>query len=126
MLSRHWSTMVIQRSVNDHTSYIISFRAKCEVGQEAIEYWSASNLMLQFRLLHPSRTWGITRDEQGCHHLPPSPQPWDAIISKGSRAPKYHACVQGNYQYPPEIPTLWIDKQEYRQPRRKYELPPQP
>jgi hypothetical protein len=37
--------MVIQRLVNDHTSYIISFRAKCEVGSEATEYWSASNLM---------------------------------------------------------------------------------
>ena len=21
------------------------------------------------------RTWGITKDEQGCHHLPPTPQP---------------------------------------------------
>ena len=43
--SRHWSSIVIQILVNDHTSYIISIRAKCEVDQEASEYWFASNLM---------------------------------------------------------------------------------
>ena len=38
------STIVIQRLVNDHTSYIISLRAKYEAGRVATEYWSASNL----------------------------------------------------------------------------------
>ena len=23
------------------------------------------------------QTWGITKDGQGCHHLPSTPQPWD-------------------------------------------------
>ena len=44
-LSRHWSSVVIQRLVDNHTNYIISLRAKSEEGREAIEYWSASNLM---------------------------------------------------------------------------------
>jgi len=39
------SSIVIQRLVNDHIGYVISFSAKCEAGQEAIEYWSASNLI---------------------------------------------------------------------------------
>ena len=92
-MSRHWSSIVIQRSVNDHTSYIISFRAKCEAGWVATEYWSASNLMCQFRLLHPSRTWGITRDGQCCHHLPPTPQPWKGQcihLSFHTQAPCLH------------------------------------
>jgi hypothetical protein len=41
----HWYSIVIQRLVNNHTNYIISTRAKCEVGREATEYWSASNLV---------------------------------------------------------------------------------
>ena len=43
--SRHWSSIVIQILVNDHTNYIISLRAKCEAGREANEYWSTNNLM---------------------------------------------------------------------------------
>jgi hypothetical protein len=37
--------------------------------------WSASRYRCV--ALHRTRTWGITRDEQGYHHLPPTPQPWD-------------------------------------------------
>jgi len=40
-----WSSIVIQRLVDNHISYIISFSTKCEAGQEATEYWSAINLM---------------------------------------------------------------------------------
>jgi hypothetical protein len=39
------SNIVMQRLVDDHTSHIISFSAKCDAGREAIEYWSANNLM---------------------------------------------------------------------------------
>jgi hypothetical protein len=52
------------------------------------------------RLLHSTRMWGITRDEQGCHHLPSTPQSWGTVISKGSCAPEHHAHIQGNYPYP--------------------------
>jgi hypothetical protein len=37
-LSRYGSTIVIQRLVNNHTSYIFSFRATCEAGRVATEY----------------------------------------------------------------------------------------
>ena len=70
------SNIVKPRTSDDHTNYRVRARTECKIGQEAIEYWSASNLMWQFRLLHPRRTWGITRDGQGRHHLPPTPQPW--------------------------------------------------
>ena len=28
------------------------------------------------------RTWGITKDGQGCHHLPPTPEPKDTRQTK--------------------------------------------
>ena len=34
--SKHWSSVVIQRLVDNHTNYIISFRAKCEAGREVM------------------------------------------------------------------------------------------
>ena len=92
-MSRHWSSIVIQRLVNDHTSYIISIRAKCEAGREATEYWSAGNLMWQFRLLHPKQTWGIMKDGQSYHHLPPTPQPEKRKcihMSLHTQAPRLH------------------------------------
>ena len=69
------SNIAEQRTIDDHTNYMVRARPKCKIGWEATEYWSASNLMWWFRLLHPTRTWGITRDRYGCHHLPPTPQP---------------------------------------------------
>ena len=37
--------------------------------------WSAKHLRpLALRRIW---TWGITKDGQGCHHLSPTPQPWD-------------------------------------------------
>ena len=32
--------------------------------------------------LRQTRTWGITRDGHGCHHLPPTPQPWGTRQTK--------------------------------------------
>ena len=29
-----------------------------------------------------TRMWGITKDGHGCHHLPPTPQPWDTRQTK--------------------------------------------
>ena len=37
--------------------------------------WSASRCRPE--ALRCIRTWGIMKDGQGCHHLPPTPQPWD-------------------------------------------------
>ena len=37
--------------------------------------WSTKHLRPP--ALHHIRTWGITKDVQGCHHLPRTPQPWD-------------------------------------------------
>ena len=61
-MEQAWSSIVIQRLVNNHTNYIISFRAKCEAGWEVTEYWSTNNLMSQFKLRHPKRMWGIMKD----------------------------------------------------------------
>ena len=96
------SNIAMQRIVNDHTSYMIRVRTKFKMDGELSEQWSASKHET-LKLLHNTRTWGITRDRQGCHHLPPTPQPWDTIILEGSRAPYHHAHVQGNYPYPPRL-----------------------
>ena len=119
------SNIAMQRAIKDHTSYMTRVRTKCEIDGEIFVNWSAS-AWETLRLLHNTRKWGITRDGQGCHHLSPTPQPWDTVISEGSHAPEHHARVQGNYPYPPRTPTLRIDKQEYGQTRRNDELSPQP
>jgi hypothetical protein len=94
------SNIVMQRTDDDHIYTWLKVKTKHEMGQETTEYWSASILMWQFRLLYPRRTWGITRDKQGCHHLPPTPQP-----EKG-----HHAHLQENYPHPPRTLTLRINK----------------
>jgi hypothetical protein len=60
----------MQRIVNDQTIYMIGARAKCKIGWEATEYWSASICMWWFRFLHPRWTWGlqgIDRAITTCH-----------------------------------------------------------
>ena len=103
------SNIAVQRTVKDHTSYVIRVRTKCKMDGEISRNWSAS-AWETLKLLSNTQTWGIIRDEQGYHHLPPTPQPWDTVISKGSHAPEHHAYVQENYLCPLEIPTLRIDK----------------
>jgi hypothetical protein len=66
----------MQRTVSNHTCAWVRASFKCEMSQEATEYWSASNLMCQFKLLHPNRMWEMMKDRQGYHHRPPTPQPW--------------------------------------------------
>jgi hypothetical protein len=39
------SNIVMQRTVDDHISYMIRASAKCKIGREATKYWSASILM---------------------------------------------------------------------------------
>ena len=39
------SNIAVQRIVDDHTTYMVRARTKCDIGREATEYWSASNLM---------------------------------------------------------------------------------
>ena len=70
-----YSNIAVQRIASDHTYTWIRVSSKYEMGREATKYWSASNLMWQFRLLHPKRTWGIMKDGQGCHYLSSTPQP---------------------------------------------------
>jgi hypothetical protein len=42
--------------------------------------WSAK--YLRPVTLRRTRTWGITRDGQDCHHLLPTPQPWEMKQTK--------------------------------------------
>jgi hypothetical protein len=45
VLEQAYSNIVVQRTVDDHTNYLVRARPKCKTGQEATEYWSTSNLM---------------------------------------------------------------------------------
>ena len=58
--------------INIHTIHIIRISAKCDIDQENMPYWSASNPSCQFRLLHLKQIGGNAKDGQGCHHLLPS------------------------------------------------------
>ena len=70
-----WSNIAVQRTVNDHISYMIRVRTKLKMDGEISKHWSASKRERLYKLLHNIRTWGITSDGQGCHHLSPTPQP---------------------------------------------------
>ena len=39
------SNIAVQRTIDDHTNYMVRARPKCEICREATEYWSAINLM---------------------------------------------------------------------------------
>jgi hypothetical protein len=82
-----YSNIVMQRTVNDHTGYMVRTRAKCEMDGEISGHWFANKPRRLYELLHNTRTREITRDRQGYHHLSPTPQPWDTFIFAGSRVP---------------------------------------
>jgi hypothetical protein len=109
------SNIAVQRTANDHTSYMTRVRAKYEMDVEIPKLGLPGHRNFTNSNTN-TRTWGITRDGQGCHHLPPTPQLWGTVIFEGSHAPKHHAHVQGNYPYPLGTLTLRIDKQEYGKP----------
>jgi hypothetical protein len=44
-MEQTYSIIVMQRTINDHTRYMIRARTKCKIGRKATEYWSASNLI---------------------------------------------------------------------------------
>jgi hypothetical protein len=105
-----WSNIVVQRTVNDHTSYMIRVRIKCKMDEEISEHWVYQQARETLKLLHSTQTLGITRDGQSYHHLLPTPQSGGIVISEGFCAPEHHARVQRNYIYPPGTLTLWIEK----------------
>ena len=39
------SNIAMQRTSDDHTNYMVRARTKYKIGREAIEYWSANNLI---------------------------------------------------------------------------------
>ena len=55
------SNIVMQRIVKDLTSYMTRVRTKREMDGEISRNWSASGWET-LKLLHNTRTWGITRD----------------------------------------------------------------
>ena len=63
--------------------------------------------LLIFELLQRTRTWRITKDEQGCHHLPPTPSNlWGKLISNEAKQSKHHASIINNT---PAIPSYCIN-----------------
>jgi hypothetical protein len=53
------SNIAVQRIVGDHTYTWLRVRAMHEMGREATEYWSTSNLMWQFRFLTPTHQTNV-------------------------------------------------------------------
>jgi hypothetical protein len=108
------SNIDVHRTVDNHTTNMVRARTKCEIDGEILGLGLLGHRDFTNSYTN-TQTWGITRDEQGCHHLPPTPQLWSTVIFEGSHAPEHHARVQGNYPDPPGTPTLRTDKQEYAQ-----------
>jgi hypothetical protein len=68
------SNIAMQRTVNDHTSYMIRVRTKFKMDGEISQHWY-QQARETLKLLHNTRTWRIIRDGQDYHHLPYTPQP---------------------------------------------------
>ena len=73
-----------------------------------------------------TRMWGITKDGQGCHHLPPTPQPWSTVISVGFRAPEHHAREQRNYPCPPGLQPYGLTSKNMGKPEGTTNRHPDP
>jgi hypothetical protein len=68
------SNIAVQRTVNDHTHTWYRVRAMHEngSGDHRVLVYQQPHVTI-YVLLHPSRTWGGSKDGQGYHHLPPTP-----------------------------------------------------
>jgi hypothetical protein len=105
------SNIAMQRTVDDHTNYMVRARPKCKMDREICGHWSASKpgrLMNSYmKIPEHGGLQGTNRVITICHlplnHGAP-------LYIKGSRAPRHHAHVQRNYPYPPRTLTLQIDK----------------
>jgi hypothetical protein len=103
------SNLAVQRTVDNHTSYMTRVRAKFKMDGEIPGPGLPGHRDFMNSYTN-TQTWGIIRNRQGCHQLQPTPQPWGTAISAGSCVPEHHARVQRNYLYPPGSPTLRIDR----------------
>jgi hypothetical protein len=67
-----------------------------------------------FQLYAVPWTWGITRDGQGCHHLPPTPQPW------GTRQTKVGSSLDTMSMLSTTTLVLYRVIRLYREPSTEY------
>ena len=110
------SNIAVQRTVNDHNVRWMGRSPSTGLPASARDFKTPTQ--------YPN-----VGDYKGRTGLSPPtayPSTGGTVVFEGSRAPEHHARVQGNYLYPPGTPTLWINKQEYRQPQRNDKPPPQP
>jgi len=96
------SNIAVQRTVNDHTSYMTKVIAKCEIDGEIFGDWSA-NAWETLKLLHNTWTWGIIRDRQGYHHLTPTPQPGAPSYPKVPMHPSTTPVYKKTTHIPPGL-----------------------
>ena len=92
-MEQAYPNIAMQRIVDEHTKYMVRSRPKCKMDRETSGHWSTSKLGRLYELLYEYPNMGITRDRHGCHHLPPTPQPWSTITSEGFREPEHHTHV---------------------------------
>ena len=104
------SNIAMQSTGNDHTNYMIRARTKCKIGREATEYWSASILMLQFRLLHPNERGGLQGTDRAATTCCLPLNRGKGNVFTRSSISKHHACIHRNYPSPSGSLTLRIDR----------------
>ena len=103
------SNIAMQRTVDNHTTNMVRGRTKCEIDREATEYWSASILMWQLRLLHPDERGGLQVMDRAIttYHLPLNRGKGNVFIC--SYVLEHLTRLHRNYPYPPwdSNPTDW-------------------
>ena len=106
----HCSNIAMQRTVDDHTTYMVRARTKCKIGQDAtstdLPATSCDNLDSYTR---PKR-WGLQRTDRvvATCRLPLNRGVGNVFTY--SYVPGHLARLHRNYPHPPGTPTLWIDK----------------
>jgi hypothetical protein len=105
------SNIGVQRIVNDHTHTWYRVRAMHENGSGSHRVLACQQPHVTiYVLLHPSRTWGSSKDGQGCHHLPPTPRPWKGHAITRPYIPGHLARVYSDHPSPPWSSTLRINR----------------
>ena len=86
------SNIVVQRTVNDHTSYMIRVRTKFKMDGEISEHWLLAS-MRDFKTPTQYPNMGDYKGRTWLSPLAAYPSTGGTIISEGSHAPEHHAHV---------------------------------
>jgi hypothetical protein len=118
------SKIVMQRIVSDHTYTWLRVRTKYEMDREILGPGLLGHRDFTNSYTN-TRMWGITRNGQGCHHLPPTPQPGAPSYPKAPIYPSTTPVYKETTHIPLGLQPYGSTSIGHGQTRRHDEPPPQ-